>query len=117
MVRGGEGAEEGVGAALGVDWAAGNVYWCDPRRALLELARLDGTSRYVLKDTEPHAVTGKCCLLHVDWAAGNVFWCDPRRALLRNIEPHAVTGHTVFLLRLSSLSMLNNYLQFVSVYV
>lgn len=56
-------------AGLAVDWAAGNLYWADPRRALLEVARLDGSHRYVLLDTEPLAATSLC----VDPAAGWLF--------------------------------------------
>ncbi|CAK1543699.1 unnamed protein product [Leptosia nina] len=51
-----EGAADSL-AALAVDWLAGNLYWSDPSRALLHVARLDGSHRYVLKDTDPFAVT------------------------------------------------------------
>lgn len=49
-------------AALAVDWLAGNLYWSDPARALLMVARLDGSHRYVLKDTDPFVVTSKFCV-------------------------------------------------------
>lgn len=45
-------------AALAVDWRAGNLYWADPRRALLHVARLDGSHPYVLLDTDPFAING-----------------------------------------------------------
>ncbi|XP_049880284.1 low-density lipoprotein receptor-related protein 1 [Pectinophora gossypiella] len=44
-------------AGLAVDWVGGNMYWSDPRRNLVEVARLDGSHRYVLLDTDPDAVT------------------------------------------------------------
>lgn len=55
----GAGGERGADwpAALALDWRARNVYWSDPRRALLLVARLDGAHRYVLLDTDPLAVT------------------------------------------------------------
>ncbi|CAH0696500.1 unnamed protein product [Spodoptera exigua] len=44
-------------AALAADWRARNLYWSDPRRALLLVARYDAAHRYVLLDTDPLAVT------------------------------------------------------------
>ncbi|XP_045484331.1 low-density lipoprotein receptor-related protein 1B [Pieris rapae] len=67
------GNEEGLPlyslAALAVDWLAGNLYWSDPARALLMVARLDGSHRYVLKDTDPFVAT----TLAVDAARGWLF--------------------------------------------
>ncbi|XP_068625234.1 prolow-density lipoprotein receptor-related protein 1 [Battus philenor] len=58
-------------AALAVDWRAGNIYWADPRRALLHVARLDGDHPYVLLDTDPFAVSG----LAIDPERGWLFLC------------------------------------------
>ncbi|CAH0717532.1 unnamed protein product, partial [Brenthis ino] len=44
-------------AALALDARAGNLYWSDAARALLLVARLDGSQRYVLRDTDPLVVT------------------------------------------------------------
>lgn len=33
---------------LAVDWIADNIYWTDAGRKVLEVARIDGTSRKVL---------------------------------------------------------------------
>lgn len=43
-----------------MDWAGGNIFWSDPRRKVVEVARLDGSHRYVLFNTEPLAITSKC---------------------------------------------------------
>lgn len=56
-------------AGLAIDWVGGNMFWSDPRRRVLEAARLDGSHRYVLLDTDPISVT---CLA-VDAARGWLF--------------------------------------------
>ncbi|XP_059055810.1 prolow-density lipoprotein receptor-related protein 1-like [Achroia grisella] len=56
-------------AGLAVDWAGGAVYWSDPRRSLVLVARLDGSHAYVLLDTDPLAVTA----LAVDAGRGWLF--------------------------------------------
>lgn len=56
-------------AGLAVDWVGGNMYWSDPQRMVVEVARLDGRHRYVLVETAPHAVT---CVA-VDAARGWLF--------------------------------------------
>ncbi|XP_047540379.1 prolow-density lipoprotein receptor-related protein 1-like [Vanessa atalanta] len=52
----GAGARDAL-AALAVDPLARNLYWSDAARALLLVARLDGSHRYVLRDTDPLVVT------------------------------------------------------------
>ncbi|KAJ2938967.1 hypothetical protein O0L34_g17783 [Tuta absoluta] len=56
-------------AGLAIDWVGGNMYWSDPRRNLVEVARLDAQHRYVLLDTDPFAVT----TLAVDGIRGWLF--------------------------------------------
>ncbi|XP_048001348.1 prolow-density lipoprotein receptor-related protein 1 [Leguminivora glycinivorella] len=56
-------------SGLAVDWVAGNIYWSDPRRNLVEVARANGDHRYVLIDTDPLAVT----TLSVDAIRGWLF--------------------------------------------
>ncbi|XP_063629184.1 prolow-density lipoprotein receptor-related protein 1-like [Cydia splendana] len=56
-------------SGLAVDWVAGNIYWSDPRRNLVEVARANGDHRYVLIDTDPLAVT----TLAVDAVRGWLF--------------------------------------------
>ncbi|XP_039746200.1 low-density lipoprotein receptor-related protein 1 [Pararge aegeria] len=55
-----EGAARDALAALALDPVARNLYWADAARALLLVARLDGSQRYVLRDTAPLAVSGEC---------------------------------------------------------
>ncbi|CAK1590810.1 unnamed protein product [Parnassius mnemosyne] len=51
------GAAPAAPAALALDWRARNLYWAEPRRALLLVARLDGQHAYVLLDTDPFAIS------------------------------------------------------------
>ncbi|XP_069676734.1 low-density lipoprotein receptor-related protein 1 isoform X1 [Periplaneta americana] len=57
---------------LAVDWVAGNVYWTDPKFNVIEMARLNGSCRYVV-------VTGnldKPTAIAVDPPNGFLFWSD-----------------------------------------
>ena len=57
---------------LAVDWVAGNVYWTDPKFNVIEMARLNGSCRYVV-------VTGnvdKPTAIAVDPRHGFLFWSD-----------------------------------------
>ncbi|XP_047035510.1 prolow-density lipoprotein receptor-related protein 1-like, partial [Helicoverpa zea] len=69
LAAGGAGDAADWPAALAADWRARNLYWSDPRRRLLLVARYDGAHRYVLLDTEPLAVTA----LALDPRAGWLF--------------------------------------------
>lgn len=60
-------------AGVAVDWVGGNVYWSDPRRNILEVARLDGSHRYVLRDTEPAAITSEPFNITVNTCAYRVY--------------------------------------------
>lgn len=35
-------------SGIAVDWIADNIYWCDEKRNIIEVARLNGTLRYVV---------------------------------------------------------------------
>ncbi|XP_028028555.1 low-density lipoprotein receptor-related protein 4-like [Bombyx mandarina] len=56
---------------LGVDWIANNIYWTDNEHKVIEVARLDGSSRKVLITglTEPRA-------LALFPAKGYLYWSD-----------------------------------------
>ncbi|CAH0397300.1 unnamed protein product [Chilo suppressalis] len=56
---------------LGVDWIANNIYWTDNEYKVVEVARLDGTSRKTIVTglNEPRA-------LALFPAKGYLYWCD-----------------------------------------
>lgn len=56
-------------SGIAVDWIADNIYWCDEKRNIIEVARLNGTLRYVVISyvNKPKAVA-------VDPVAGYLFF-------------------------------------------
>ncbi|GLH07804.1 Vitellogenin receptor, partial [Gryllus bimaculatus] len=57
---------------LAVDWVAGNIYWTDPKYNVIEMARLNGSSRYVVVAGDmdrPAAIV-------LDPVVGLLFWSD-----------------------------------------
>nr|XP_018901907.1 PREDICTED: prolow-density lipoprotein receptor-related protein 1 [Bemisia tabaci] len=64
-------ATETVGD-IAVDWIAGNLYWTKPSLDVIEVARLDGSLRYVVLSENmgrPHAIA-------VDPTVGYLFWSE-----------------------------------------
>lgn len=55
---------------LAVDWIASNMYWSDPKRGVIEVARLNGSARYVVLSEE----IGKPTSLVVDPSVGLLVW-------------------------------------------
>lgn len=60
---------------LAVDWVAGNMYWSDPKRGVIEVSRLNGSARYVVLSDE----IGKPSSLVVDPAVGLLVWAGTSR--------------------------------------
>ena len=59
-------------SSLAVDWIASNLYWSDKERHLIEVARLDGSSRKVLIDLDLDQP--KCLVLLPNF--GLMFWLN-----------------------------------------
>lgn len=59
---------------IAVDWVADNIYWSDEKRNLIEVARLDGSCRYVVASfvEKPKAIA-------VDPADGLLFYIGDKR--------------------------------------
>lgn len=62
-------------AGLAVDWNAENIYWSDPKRGVIQVARLNGSSQHILLSYE----IGKPSSLAVDPAAGLLVWAGEGR--------------------------------------
>lgn len=74
---------------LAVDWSAGNIYWSDPKHGVIEVARLNGSSRYVILSHE----IGKPTALAIDPAVGLLVWAGGTK-----IESAALDGSNRYLL-------------------
>ena len=55
---------------LAIDWISGNMYWADPKRNLIEVSRLNGSSRYVVVAQGVEKPAAIC----VDPVQGFLFW-------------------------------------------
>lgn len=62
-------------AGLAVDWNAENIYWSDPKRSVIQVARLNGSAQHILLSYE----IGKPSSLAVDPAAGLLVWAGEGR--------------------------------------
>lgn len=74
---------------MAVDWSAGNIYWSDPKHGVIEVARLNGSSRYVILSHE----IGKPTALAIDPAVGLLVWAGGTK-----IESAALDGSNRYLL-------------------
>lgn len=61
-------------SGIAVDWVAQNIYWSDEKRNIIEVARLNGSSRYVVLSNveKPKA-------LAIDPVAGYLFYAGDKR--------------------------------------
>lgn len=57
-------------SGLAVDWSAKNIYWSDPKHGVIEVSRINGSSRYVILSHE----IGKPTTLAVDPSVGLLVW-------------------------------------------
>lgn len=57
---------------IGIDWVAGNIYWLDPYYDIIEVARLNGSSRYVIVSGEMDKANG----IVVNPIKGYIVWSD-----------------------------------------
>lgn len=62
-------------AGLAVDWNAENIYWSDPKRSVIQVARLNGSAQHILMSYE----IGKPSSLAVDPAQGLLVWAGEGR--------------------------------------
>lgn len=56
--------------SIAVDWVAGNIFWSDSKRGVIEVARLDGSNQHVLLSNE----VGKPASIAVDPIKGVLVW-------------------------------------------
>lgn len=58
--------------SIGIDWVAENIYWLDPYYDLIEIARLDGSHRYVIISGDMDKANG----IAVNPLRGYIVWSD-----------------------------------------
>lgn len=84
-------------SGIAVDWIADNIYWSDEKRNIIELAHLDGSSRYVVI-----SYVSKPKALAVDPIAGFLFFAGDKR-----IERTGLDGSQHFILANQSSQVTN----------
>lgn len=58
--------------SIGIDWVAGNIYWLDPYYDIIEVARLNGSNRYVIASGGMDKANG----IVVNPLKGYIVWSD-----------------------------------------
>lgn len=58
--------------SIGIDWVAGNIYWLDPYYDIIEVARLNGSSRFVIVSGDMDKANG----IVVNPLKGYIVWSD-----------------------------------------
>lgn len=84
-------------SGIAVDWVADNIYWSDEKRNIIEVARLDGSSRYVVL-----SYVSKPKSLAVDPIAGFLFFAGDKK-----IERTGLDGSQQFTLANQSAQVTN----------
>ncbi|XP_002138212.3 prolow-density lipoprotein receptor-related protein 1 isoform X1 [Drosophila pseudoobscura] len=77
---------------IAIDWVAGNIYWSDTKRNLIEVSRLDGSHRYVVV-----ANVEKPTVLAVDPLQGLLFYVTQQhigRVGLDGSQPFVLVNQT-----------------------
>ncbi|XP_043066692.1 low-density lipoprotein receptor-related protein 1 isoform X1 [Drosophila bipectinata] len=77
---------------IAIDWVAGNIYWSDTKRNLIEVARLDGSHRYVVVSN-----VDKPTALAVDPLQGMLFYVTQQhigRVGLDGSQPFILVNQT-----------------------
>lgn len=69
-------------AGLAVDWNAENIYWSDPKRSVIQVARLNGSAQHILLSYE----IGKPSSLAVDPAQGLLVWAGEGRLEISGLD-------------------------------
>ncbi|XP_076313100.1 LDL receptor protein 1 isoform X3 [Tachypleus tridentatus] len=90
----------GIAAGLAVDWIAGNIYWIDMSYDVIEVAHVNGSSRYVLI----HENLDKPRVIVVNPLKGYLFWSD--WGFLPRIERASLDGTDRTVLVNTSLQMI-----------
>lgn len=58
--------------SISIDWLAGNIYWLDPYYDIIEVGRLDGSSRYVIVSGDMEKPNG----IVINPLKGYIAWSD-----------------------------------------